>query len=24
MYFFPIPYKEIVKSEDLIQNPYYE
>lgn len=24
MYFFPIPYKETVKSEDLLQNPYYE
>ena len=24
MYFFPIPYKETVKSDDLLQNPYYE
>lgn len=24
MYFFPIPYKETVKSDDLVQNPYYE
>ena len=24
MYFYPIPYKETVKSEDLLQNPYYE
>lgn len=24
MYLFPIPYKEVVKSEDLLQNPYYE
>lgn len=24
MYFTPIPYKETVKSEDLLQNPYYE
>jgi hypothetical protein len=23
MYFFPIPYNETVKSEGLIQNPYY-
>ena len=24
MYFYPIPYKETVKSPDLLQNPYYE
>ena len=24
MYLYPIPYKETVKSPDLIQNPYYE
>ena len=24
MYFFPIPYKETVKSKELLQNPYYE
>lgn len=24
MYFLPIPYKETVKSDDLVQNPYYE
>lgn len=24
MYFWPIPYKEVVRSEDLLQNPYYE
>ena len=24
MYFWPIPYDEVVKSEDLLQNPYYE
>ena len=24
MYFFPIPYNEIVKSPELIQNPYYD
>ena len=24
MYFFPIPYKETVKSDDLLQNTYYE
>lgn len=24
MYFFPIPYKETVKSDELLQNPYYE
>ena len=24
MYFYPIPYKETVKSENLLQNPYYE
>ena len=23
MYFWPIPYKEVVKSEDLMQNPFY-
>ncbi len=23
MYLWPIPYKEITKSEDMIQNPYY-
>ena len=24
MYFWPIPYNEVVRSEDLLQNPYYE
>lgn len=24
MYFFPIPYSEIVKTPELIQNPYYD
>lgn len=24
MYFYPIPYKETVKTDDLYQNPYYE
>ena len=24
MYLYPIPYKETVKSPDLVQNPYYE
>lgn len=24
MYFYPIPYKETVKSPKLLQNPYYE
>lgn len=24
MYLFPIPYKETVKSDELLQNPYYE
>ena len=24
MYFWPIPYNETVKNEELIQNPYYE
>ncbi len=24
MYFYPIPYKETVKSKKLLQNPYYE
>lgn len=24
MYLYPIPYKETVKSENLLQNPYYE
>lgn len=24
MYFYPIPYKETVKSPELLQNPYYE
>lgn len=24
MYFYPIPYKETVKSKNLLQNPYYE
>lgn len=23
MYFWPIPYQEVVKSKDLVQNPYY-
>lgn len=23
MYFWPIPYEEVTKSEDLLQNPYY-
>lgn len=24
MYFWPIPYNEVVRSEDLLQNPYYD
>lgn len=24
MYFWPIPYKEVTRSEELLQNPYYE